>query len=216
MSPYAYLPMLTHLVCHHTPTYQSSTQWAAHLEHFVLLRQSAASDSECASSHGASSHGAVLHGLAPDQFVDWYVFSVVNRHSTLDYCRAAWTTSTRGLKYFNPTQRVLLADGSVASVHLGKTTMRATDEHKRSSLLCAGTHRLCWAVAEDEEQSGDGEVPLLAFTCSGREALAAAIRAALADAAVRVCNVPNSDAAGVSRRVHFYLPFHFMRIFLTI
>ena len=26
MSPYAYLPMLTHLVCHHTLTYQSSTR----------------------------------------------------------------------------------------------------------------------------------------------------------------------------------------------
>ena len=27
MSPYAYLPMLTHLVCHHTLTYQSSLVW---------------------------------------------------------------------------------------------------------------------------------------------------------------------------------------------
>ena len=58
MSPYAYLPMLTHLVCHHTLTYQSTT--TAFLQGLGLATVAAAASTTAASSGGGGGSASAV------------------------------------------------------------------------------------------------------------------------------------------------------------
>ena len=57
MSPYAYLPMLTHLVCHHTLTYQCSP---AFLQGLGLATVAAAASTTAASSGGGGGSASAV------------------------------------------------------------------------------------------------------------------------------------------------------------
>ena len=189
-----------------------AAQWTESLKQFVVLRERADSrDSTTSVGMDPGSAAAARHGniseITRRQFIDWYLFSVVNRHSMDDYCRAISTMMASTPGYLT-TQRVVFADGRMRTVHLGSNTTLSATKDRDAVQLRSATHCLRWVAVDDGAaaaaagSSGSSvakssklkRISADPFTCAARLRLLSKLQKYLAETAVAGIICDNDDA----------------------